>query len=453
MTMNYHFNLFKGFKKHTGKDHKPHKPCKPEEPERDGKIFGTRGDDLIDRNYTGDPDGDMIDNKDAILPGHAPNDDVVYAGAGNDTVHAGKGDDLVFGGAGDDLLYGESGSDTLWGEGGNDTLHGGKGDDMLLGGEGDDHLHGGPGNDYLDGGEGDDHIEGGTGKDTLVGGSGNDTLVGGPGANLIYGGGGRDLIIGANPGDYIDGGEGGDDWDTLDLRGSGPLRVTYDDSNPENGIVTFFDGKGNEAGTARFTNIEHVIPCFTPGTRIATPKGERLIEDLREGDKVITRDNGIQEIRWIGRRDLDWQTLATNQHLKPVLIRQGSLGNGLPERDTLVSPNHRVLVASDRTALYFDDREVLVAAKHLVGTAGVMPVESAGTAYMHLLFDRHEVVLSNGSWTESFQPGDYTLKGMGNAQRTEIFELFPELRTLAGRNDYGAARKTLKRHEAMLLTK
>ena len=94
-------------------------------------------------------------------------------------------------------------------------------------------------------------------------------------------------------------------------------------------------------------------------------------------------------------------------HLKPILIRQGSLGNGLPERDMMVSPNHRMLVANDRTALYFDEHEVLVAAKHLVNHKGVAQVDSLGTTYIHFLCDRHEVVLSNGAWTESFQPGDY----------------------------------------------
>jgi hypothetical protein len=62
-------------------------------------------------------------------------------------------------------------------------------------------------------------------------------------------------------------------------------------------------------------------------------------------------------------------------------------------------------------------------------------------------------VLSNGAWTESFQPGDYTLGGMGNAQRSEILELFPELKTAEGLADYTAARRTLKRHEARLLVR
>jgi hypothetical protein len=166
---------------------------------------------------------------------------------------------------------------------------------------------------------------------------------------------------------------------------------------------------------------------------------------------VITRDNGIQQIRWVGKRALNRAELAAAPHLRPVLIRAGSLGNGLPERDTLVSPNHRMLVTNDRTALFFEEHEVLVAAKHLVDNKGILPVEVLGTSYLHFMFDRHEVVLANGAWTESFQPGDQTLGGMGNAQRNEIFELFPELKTREGVENYSAARRTLKRHEAALL--
>ncbi len=202
-----------------------------------------------------------------------------------------------------------------------------------------------------------------------------------------------------------------------------------------------------------FKNIENVIPCFTPGTLIATPRGEVAVENLRAGDKIITRDNGMQEIRWMGRRDLSWTDLAAAPHLKPILVRQGSLGNGLPERDMMVSPNHRLLVANDRTALYFDEHEVLVAAKHLAAGKGIHSIDAAGATYIHFMCDRHEVVLSNGAWTESFQPGDMTLKGMGNAQRSEIYDLFPELKTDAGVENYVAARRTLKRHEALLIAK
>lgn len=197
----------------------------------------------------------------------------------------------------------------------------------------------------------------------------------------------------------------------------------------------------------------NVVPCFTPGTAIATPQGEKLVEDLKVGDRVITRDNGIQEIRWIGAKRVSGLELAKDPHLKPVLVRKGALGNDLPERDMLVSPNHRLLVNNDKTALYFEDREVLAAAKHMVGAEGIHEVDVMGTTYIHFMFDHHEVVLSNGSWTESFQPGDMSLKGMGKAQRNEIFDLFPELASDKGAEAYQSARRSLKKHEADLLIK
>lgn len=459
-------------------------------PARDGIVSGTSGDDLIDLAYTGDPDGDRIDNNDALLPGEGPNDDIVEAGAGDDTVLAGLADDDVFGGSGDDEIFGEGGDDELRGETGDDllsggegrdTLQGGEGDDALFGGTGEDSLFGGTGEDTLQGGDGDDVLLGGDGEDSLEGndgddillggsgddelsgGAGNDTLFGGTrdgvfeGADTILGGDDRDVISQVSAGDVVDGGSGGDDFDTLDLRGSandGTGRVTFTSEDREDGFVTYFDADGNETGRLDFEEIENIIPiCFTPGTLIATPEGERLIEDLKPGDRVITRDNGIQEICWAGSRGVKGSELDNNPRMKPVRIAKGALGGGLPERDMWLSPNHRVLVANDKTALYFEDNEVLVAAKHLTALEGIDIMSPRWATYIHVMFEQHEVILSNGSWTESFQPGDYSLKGVGKAQRDEIQTLFPDLQTPAGVSGYNAARRSLKRYEAQLLTR
>lgn len=410
----------------------------------DGVVEGTAGDDLIDIFYTGDPDGDRIDAGDAILPGAAPDDDYVLAGAGNDTVLAGVGDDQIFGEDGDDLVRGLGGDDYIDGGAGNDTLDGGGDDDTVLGGLGADVLTGDAGDDLLDGGADDDNLFGGTGDDTLIGGAGSDTQ---------FGGDDRDTFFGTTAGDSIDGGEGGNDFDTLDLRdwGKSATNIIYDPTNPENGIVEFLDPQGNITGTLTFENIENIVPCFTPGTMIATPLGERRVEELQAGDRVITRDNGIQEIRWVGQKSLTFGQLTDNAHLKPVMVSQGSLGDGLPERDMMVSPNHRLLVSNERTMLYFEEHEVLVAAKHLANNTGIRKVEALGVTYVHFMCDRHEVVLADGCWTESFQPGDYSLNGLGNAQRAEIYELFPALVELEGRRAYKSARRTLKRHEAQIL--
>ena len=454
------------------------------------RIVGGEGNDLIrggtgnDTIYAGnDPDLglDLLDITDEDTGGISPDrnpdngQDTVFGGAGDDVIYGADDDDVLNGGSGndfldgqidDDTLNGNTGDDTLIGGQGNDSLSGGADNDSLDGGIGDDTLRGNRGDDILEGGDGDDVLDGGGENDTLSGGEGDDTLQGAQGDDLIDGGAGNDVMTGGagqdtfinvNAGDEVDGGSGPVDFDTLDLTGSAPLggslSVTYTSADLEDGIVNYFDADGNDAGQLVFEEIENVIPCFTPGTKIATPKGERNVETLQVGDRVITRDNGIQEIRWVGARDMSGAELEHAAHLKPVLIRQGALGNDLPERDMMVSPNHRVLVANDKTALYFEEREVLVAAKHLVGLDGVDIVDVSGTTYIHIMFDQHEVILSDGTWTESFQPGDQSLAGIGNAQRQEILELFPELATKVGIEGYASARRSLKKHEAKLLTK
>ncbi|MFY0310707.1 Hint domain-containing protein [Leisingera sp. D0M16] len=451
----------RGFPGYTGTN--PDIPFVPADPDpfddRD-TVLGGEGNDTV---FTGD-DADLIDG-----------------GAGMDVIDGGLDDDTIEGGADGDVLIGSEGSDILVGGGGDDTIFGGldpafpdvlnitddggdgrpadpdptNGMDMISGGSGNDVIFGQDDDDVITGGSGDDTIDAGIDDDEVRGGSGNDVITGGHGADTLLGGADRDIFLGATAGDIVDGGSDGDDFDILDLTGTGPFEltgVTVDpDGNSISGTVNFLDGDGEVTGSMSFGEIEQIIPCFTPGTLIATPLGERRVEDLQAGDRVITRDNGIQEIRWIAARTLEGQDLAGASHLQPVLIRQGALGNGLPERDMMVSPNHRVLVANDKTALYFEDREVLVAAKHLTGLAGVDRVELTEVTYIHFMFDQHEVVLSDGAWTESFQPGDHSLRGLDNAQRNELFELFPELKSEQGRAAYTAARRSLRKHEAHLL--
>lgn len=213
-----------------------------------------------------------------------------------------------------------------------------------------------------------------------------------------------------------------------------------------NGIFGMTDGSQWPLG-----KIEGVVACFTPGTGIATPKGEVPVERLKKGDRVLTRDNGIQTIRWIGQKKLDHLQLKMLKELRPVLIKAGALGDGRPERDMMVSPMHRVLVHSDVAKRHFGESEVLVAAKDLLSLDGVSVEAVPYVTYVHFLCDHHEIVLANGGWSESFQPAELSLKGMDEAQREEIFGLFPELSGKAGTKSYRAARRTVKSKEVSVL--
>lgn len=169
--------------------------------------------------------------------------------------------------------------------------------------------------------------------------------------------------------------------------------------------------------------------CFVRGTLIETVNGLQPIESLKVGDMVMTRDHGLQPIRWIGCRVLSPMRLVLNAKLRPIRIRAGALGRQMPANDLLVSPQHRILVRSAIAQKMFGTEEILAAAKQLVMIDGidicdeiVGPVE-----YFHMLFDQHEIVFANGAEAESLLPGPEALKSVSPDALDEIYELFPEL--------------------------
>jgi Ca2+-binding RTX toxin-like protein len=463
-------------------------------------VAGGDGDDQITVfnaiGSTNTIDGGI--GNDTIIGGDAA--DSVLGGAGNDSIVSGNGNDTAFGGAGNDVIvdfggndssFGGDGDDTIFGSGGADTLAGDAGIDRAdysesgaavnitasagLGGdaEGDviSSVEQAVGSDFNDtisgfntvfGGTGDDRITGTAAADSLDAGDGNDTLQGGGGADTLLGGADRDTFQGSsgaalaeNFGDTVDGGEAGDDLDQLVFGDKSSVRVIRDPGNAENGTVNFLDQNGAVIGSMTFANIERVVPCFTPGTMIATDKGPARVETLRVGDRVLTRDDGMQEIRWIGQRRVSAAALAARPEWQPVRVPAHLFGPGMPARAMLLSPNHRLLLQNAEAALCFGEHEVLVAAKFLPDLHGVRPMRPAITApqgitYIHLLFDRHQIVLSDGIWTESFLPGDQTLPGLDAAAQAELLSLFPALAD-PGRAIYPPARRILKRHEARVV--
>lgn len=165
-----------------------------------------------------------------------------------------------------------------------------------------------------------------------------------------------------------------------------------------------------------------LVPCFTPGTLIATPGGEVAIEYLTVGDLVLTRDNGPQRLRSILRRCLDFEGGADAKH-KPIEFKSGSLAVGLPKRTLVVSPQHRMLLRDQESA------EVLAPAKALTHRKGVRVMKGRKQVeYIQLVFGRHEVVWAEGVLTESFYPGAYAMSACDRATRREIHQIFPELR-------------------------
>jgi hypothetical protein len=198
------------------------------------------------------------------------------------------------------------------------------------------------------------------------------------------------------------------------------------------GTTTFTVGQNVTSIRAAMSNHFEAdvsaIVCFAQGTMIATPTGPQRIETLAEGDKVLTANGDSRVIRWIGRRAVSEFELLHAPKLRPVRIRAGALGNQLPERDLLVSRQHRILIRSKVAERMFGTKEVLIPAIKLVGCSGIKVEEQPrALEYFHILLDEHEILLANGAPAESLFTGPEALKSLSPEAVDEIASLFPEV--------------------------
>lgn len=221
-------------------------------------------------------------------------------------------------------------------------------------------------------------------------------------------------------------------------------RVLFQTEPISNGTVQFGPGnnppRSEQLAFTTFSPTPPMVPCFTPGTMIATDKGERPVEALVVGDMLRTMDKGDQPIRWIGQRKVEGVGAFA-----PVRISEGVFGN---ERATKVSPQHRILVTDARAELWFGSSQVLIAASHLVNGSSITQRAQGAVTYIHIALDEHQIIFADGMASETLLLGPMGIASMDVEQRSELVRLFPELSDPDWSDS--AARPCLSRREALL---
>lgn len=193
-------------------------------------------------------------------------------------------------------------------------------------------------------------------------------------------------------------------------------------------VIAAFEGPGSFGQAPIDVGDLASPPCFTPGTRILTEHGYRPVETLVVGDRVRTRDAGLQPLCWVGSVTLSAEDLRRRPEFQPVRIRRHAFGPGRPARDMLVSPQHRILLRDWRAQLYHGEAEMLAAAVHLIDGERVMrAAHEDGVRYLHIMCADHQIIHAEGLATETFLPGQSALAGAPRETVTELLTLFPEL--------------------------
>ena len=198
---------------------------------------------------------------------------------------------------------------------------------------------------------------------------------------------------------------------TLEWRSEDP---TYFDS-----VQYFSPTYSSSAGVDSSFELNGAVTvtpaCYCPCTLLMTDRGNVPVEALAIGDTVITATGRARSIRWLGRRSYAGRFLAANPNLQPIRFRAGSLGDGLPRRDLLVSPEHAMLLDG-----------VLIPAKALVNGSTIVQERGLDWVdYYHVELDSHDVLLAEGAPSESFLDDGNRGQFHNTAEHTALYPNAP----------------------------
>ena len=151
---------------------------------------------------------------------------------------------------------------------------------------------------------------------------------------------------------------------------------------------------GINTATPAQTFAQVACVSFSRGTHITLASGEqRPIETLNVGDRILTRDDGPQNVRWIGQ-----STLRAVGDFAPICIKAGTLNN---DNDLIVSPDHRLFIYQRSDKLGAGRSELLIKARHLLNGDTVVTQDGGFVDYFQLLFDSHQIIYAEGIAAES----------------------------------------------------
>lgn len=234
-------------------------------------------------------------------------------------------------------------------------------------------------------------------------------------------------------------------------EGAAPLLLFTEGMPPPDTDLWVVRAQMEVAELSRHTEQPTGVICFTPGTRIRTDRGDVAVEEIAEGDRIQTKDNGLQDVLWKGEKRISGARLYAMPELRPIRLRAGALGVERPDDDLIVSPSHRLLVKGAKAQALFNTDEVLVTARDLLNDRSVVrDLKLTSVTYIHLLLPRHEVVFANGLETESFHPAGEALDSVEAAERARLIGMMPELdRDPLAYGDF--ARRALTQAEAAIM--
>ena len=171
-----------------------------------------------------------------------------------------------------------------------------------------------------------------------------------------------------------------------------------------------------------------LVVCYAKGTLILMKNGFVPIENIKVGNKVVTKgqiyDNKfikqdaslqVKPVTWISK----FKVNNPNSKSRPICIKQDALGKNYPFKDLYVSPGHRILL----------NGKMILAKKSVNGNTIYQDTDCEDVEYYHLECENHSAIIANGILSETYLDlgnsrfvFDDGRKGRSQTQRKQVIQ-------------------------------
>lgn len=199
------------------------------------------------------------------------------------------------------------------------------------------------------------------------------------------------------------------------------------------------------------TSIQMQRTGIGPNVLVETEsKGPVAVCEITSGEKVLTLENGYQTVLWVGRG----KSTEINPSLTTTIcISSCTLGKSRHGGAVFFAPDQNILLRNTMNDLFFGSDNVLSKTKYLTHLPGVEQIKNkCPTDWVHLLFDRVEMVQVEGLWVESMVPELQMLRFGPREMCAEIEAAIPSLRYDVGIAAYTHNMPVLNKKEVKMLS-
>lgn len=177
--------------------------------------------------------------------------------------------------------------------------------------------------------------------------------------------------------------------------------------------------------------FESAFSAFSRGTFLATPRGDRAVEDLQPGDLISTSTGDAVKLTWIGSSN--FVPAEAGRRLALTRVMADSFGHGRPNGFITLGPAARILHRPQHLRGHVDEGGILTPLRDLVDGVNIISVvPPTAVRLFHICLERHATVVAGGLAVESFHPGANATDTVPQGLRDRFEQMFPQITALSG---------------------